>query len=73
MTAVLTNDDLLRFQVDGGMLDLEFAMDCPLNTLSQGTLVQWMAPSVLFSSTGHIMSPLLIKPSFLNRQLETAK
>jgi hypothetical protein len=31
MTAVLTNDDLLRFRVDGGMLDLEFVMDCPLN------------------------------------------
>jgi hypothetical protein len=39
MTAVLMNDDLLRFQVDGGMLTLEFVMDCPLNMFLQGTLV----------------------------------
>jgi hypothetical protein len=73
MTTVLMKDDLLRFRVDGGMLDIEFAMDCPLNAFLQGTLVRWMAPSGLSSSTGNILSPLLTKPSFLNRQLETAK
>ena len=49
MTVQLTKDDLLRFQVDGGMLNIEFAMVCLLNTSLQGTLVRQMAKSGLSS------------------------
>jgi hypothetical protein len=73
MIAMLMNDDLLRFRVDGGMLNLEFAMACLLNVFLQGTLVRRMAKSGLFSSTENILSLLLIERPFLNRQLETAK
>jgi hypothetical protein len=73
MTAVLTKDNLLRFRVDGGMSNVEFAMACLLNAFLQGTLVRRMAKSGLFSSTENILSPLLIERSFPNRQLETAK
>jgi hypothetical protein len=40
MTTVLAKDNLLRFQLDEGMLDHEFAMLFPLNRFLQGRLVQ---------------------------------
>ena len=43
MTAMLTTDNLLRFCVDGGMLNLGFMMVFLLNAFLQGKLVQWMA------------------------------
>ena len=42
MTAVLTNANLLRFQVEGSMLDFEFVVLFPLNAFLQGALKQWM-------------------------------
>jgi hypothetical protein len=73
MTAVLLDDDLLRFRVDYSMLNLEFAMVFPLNVFLQGSLVRRMAKSGLSSWTENILSPLLIELSSLNRQLETVK
>ena len=43
MTAMLMTDNLLRFHVDGSMLNLGFMMAFPLNAFLQGKLVQWMA------------------------------
>ena len=43
MTTVLAKDDLLRFRVDEGTVDREFAMLFPLNTFLQDRLVQRMA------------------------------
>ena len=52
---------------------IEFAMACPLNVFLQGPLVRWMAKSGLSSLMENILSPLLIKPSSLNPQLEIVK
>lgn len=73
MTAVLTNDGLLRFRVQDGMLNIEFAVVFPLNTLLQDTLVRRKAKSGLSLSTDNILSPVLIKTSSSNRRLGTAK
>ena len=72
MTTVLAKDDLLRFRVDEGMMDREFAMLFPLNMFLQDRLVQQMAKSGLSSLTGNILLPLPINPSSPNHQSEFA-
>ena len=73
MTAVLTNNDLLRFRVEGGTLNPELAMAFPLDASLQGTLVRRMAKLGLSSLKENILSPLPIKPSSPHRQLESEK
>ena len=73
MTAVLTNDDLLKFRVDGGASSLECANAFLLNVFLQGSLARRMEGSGLSSSAENILSPPLIDLSSPNRRLETAK
>jgi hypothetical protein len=72
MTAILTNDDLLKFQVDGSMSSLECVNAFLLNVFLQGSLVQRMENVVSYPASSRCAQAslgLVVMISFLMCQM----
>jgi len=72
MTAILTNDDLLKFQVDGGTSSLECANAFPLNVFLQGSSVRRMENVASYPASSRCAQAslgLVVMISFLTCQM----